>query len=49
MIDLYGQCSQVLITTGSEIRPTDNHIMTADLDPILTALYISLMFQVFTL
>ena len=49
MIDLYGQCSQVSITTGSGIRPADNHIMTADLDPILTALYISLMFQVFTL
>ncbi len=39
MIDLYGQCAQVTITSGSGVRPAENRLSTctADLDPSLTS------------
>ena len=39
VIDLYGQCAQVTITSGSGVRPAENRlsVCTADIDPSLTS------------
>ena len=39
MIDLYGQCAQVTITSGSGVRAPDNHLTStaADIDRSVTS------------
>jgi hypothetical protein len=37
VVDLYGQCSQVTITSGSGVRPVDNHITTTELEPSISS------------
>ncbi|XP_067658409.1 neuralized-like protein 4 isoform X2 [Haliotis asinina] len=37
VVDLYGQCAQVSITSGSGVLPTDNHIVIADIEQSLSS------------
>jgi len=32
VIDLYGQCAQVSITSGSGVLPTDNNLLQGDIE-----------------